>query len=178
MIENDAPKLCKRLHSRPSSCVYPNSARRPSSWILKLRSEGGMAGCARCSVDKSALSALNWARSCLLVRKSDLQNFFISLLLLHPLVRASTSPNSAKAKEGGKGIEETSPLVCVVKSTEGKMRQMRSPTGCGRSQNEVRTVPSRRERNRAPIIRRAIRKRVRAVCSQGSQGSQGSRKMV
>lgn len=39
MIENEAPKLCSKLHSLLNSCVYPNSAKRPSSWILKLASE-------------------------------------------------------------------------------------------------------------------------------------------
>lgn len=57
MIEKEAPKLCNRLHSRPSSCVYPSSARRPSSWILKLTSEEGISGSARCSGENWSVSA-------------------------------------------------------------------------------------------------------------------------
>lgn len=60
MMEKDAPKLCKRLHSRPNSCVYPNSARRPSSWILKFISEEGISGCARCSGENFVLSVLRF----------------------------------------------------------------------------------------------------------------------
>ena len=55
MIEKDAPKLCNRLHSRLNSCVYPNSASRPSSCILKLTSGVAISGCPVFSIDRSVL---------------------------------------------------------------------------------------------------------------------------
>ena len=79
MIEKEAPKLCNRLHSRPNSCVYPNSARRPSSCILKLISEEGISGCARCSGENLSVSASSRSEmEVLLKRGADIQRIFIS----------------------------------------------------------------------------------------------------
>lgn len=39
MMENEAPKLCSKLHSLLSSCVYPSSANRPSSCALVTDNE-------------------------------------------------------------------------------------------------------------------------------------------
>ncbi len=36
MIEKETPKLCSILQSRRSSCLYPISAKRSSSWTLLL----------------------------------------------------------------------------------------------------------------------------------------------
>ena len=40
MMENEAPKLCSKVHSLLNSCVYPSSARRPSSLALTDRESG------------------------------------------------------------------------------------------------------------------------------------------
>ena len=56
-MEKEAPKLWKTLHSLLNSCVYPNSARRPSSCILKLTSEVDMILMRRgCSVETWSVS--------------------------------------------------------------------------------------------------------------------------
>ena len=70
-MEKEAPKLCNRLQSRLNSWVYPNSAKRPSSWILKLTSEEDILGWGRCSVEDLHLLAMGTERTWLLVRLTE-----------------------------------------------------------------------------------------------------------
>lgn len=58
-----------------------------------------MAGCSQCSEEETALLALDINRSCLLVRMSDIQSIFISVLLFHCLVTAATPRSVAHVKE-------------------------------------------------------------------------------
>ena len=71
MMEKEAPKLCNRLHSRLNSCVYPNSAKRPSSWILKLTVEQDILDWGRCSLEDLHLLAMGTERTWLSVRLTE-----------------------------------------------------------------------------------------------------------
>lgn len=112
-MEKEAPKLCNRLQSRLSSWVYPNSAKRPSSWILKLTSEEDILGWGRCSVEDMHLSAMGTERICLLVRLTEYvhSGVAITFFVSQQISVMDTVEMKGWTEQESQGKRKISPLV-------------------------------------------------------------------